>query len=133
MEKTAVVGKANELSHEQPMGVKNLAKSMLRSMGFDVSRLSSLRRNRNQPTDDPFLDRHLDIFWGDGTFQQWGIPPSGNTKNVPHVYPQEGKYKITIIPVSAGTKKEKNCPTFGWPGANADGCARIGPKPPAFR
>lgn len=37
------------------MNVKNLAKSILRSMSFEVSRLSSLERNRNQPADDPFL------------------------------------------------------------------------------
>jgi FkbM family methyltransferase len=37
------------------MDVKQVAKSLLRSAGFEVSRLSSLARNRNQPGDDPFL------------------------------------------------------------------------------
>ena len=37
------------------MTVKSLVKSILRSTGFDVSRLSSLKNNRNQPADDPFV------------------------------------------------------------------------------
>ena len=37
-----------------------------------------------------------------------------------------------IMPVSAGKKNAQNCPAFGWPGSNADGCERIGPKPPAL-
>src|SRR5262249_40531806 len=43
--------------HEGSMKMKNVTKSILRSMGFDVSRLSSLKRNRNQPADDPFLQQ----------------------------------------------------------------------------
>jgi hypothetical protein len=38
-----------------------------------------------------------------------------------------------IIPVNAGKKKEKNWPAFAWPGSKAEGCERIGPKPPAVR
>ncbi len=36
-----------------------------------------------------------------------------------------------MLPVSAGTKNFQNWPAFGWPGANAEGCESIGPKPPA--
>ena len=36
-----------------------------------------------------------------------------------------------IMPVSAGTKTAQNCPAFGCPASKADGCERIGPKPPA--
>jgi FkbM family methyltransferase len=35
--------------------MKQFLKAILRSLGFDLSRLSSLARNRNQPGDDPFL------------------------------------------------------------------------------
>ena len=35
--------------------MKRIVKSFLRSAGVDVSRLSSLRTNRNQPADDPFV------------------------------------------------------------------------------
>jgi FkbM family methyltransferase len=37
------------------MSLKNLLKKVVRSLGIDISRLSSLKRNRNQPADDPFL------------------------------------------------------------------------------
>jgi hypothetical protein len=37
-----------------------------------------------------------------------------------------------IMPVSEGKKMDQNWPALGWPGSNADGCERIGPKPPAF-
>ena len=40
---------------------------------------------------------------------------------------------IPTMPVSAGKKKVQNCPAFGWPASNAEGCERIGPKPPALR
>ena len=36
-----------------------------------------------------------------------------------------------IMPVSAGTKNERNFPSFGCPAENALGVANIGPKPPA--
>ena len=38
-----------------------------------------------------------------------------------------------IMPVSAGKKKPQNCPALGWPASNAEGCDKIGPKPPAAR
>ncbi len=37
-----------------------------------------------------------------------------------------------IIPVSAGTKKAKRCPSLGCPALNAEGLSSMGPKPPAF-
>jgi FkbM family methyltransferase len=37
------------------MNPKTLVKTVCRSLGFDVSRLSSLKKCRNQPADDPFL------------------------------------------------------------------------------
>src|SRR5439155_6449086 len=39
--------------------------------------------------------------------------------------------KLTLA-VNAGKKKSQNCPAFGWPVANCDGCESIGPKPPAL-
>ena len=30
-----------------------------------------------------------------------------------------------IMPVSAGTKKVKNCPAFGWPAAKAEGSCGV--------
>jgi len=35
--------------------------------------------------------------------------------------------------VNAGRKNDQNCPAFAPPAANCDGCAKIGPKPPAAR
>src|SRR5262245_25860037 len=40
--------------------------------------------------------------------------------------------KLTLA-VSAGKKNNQNCPAFGCPAANCDGCESIGPKPPAFQ
>lgn len=37
------------------MTSKELIKSLFRSIGYDLSRLSTLQRARNQPADDPFL------------------------------------------------------------------------------
>jgi FkbM family methyltransferase len=41
------------------MNPKRLVRSALRRAGFDLSRLSSPARNRNQPADDPFLHQQL--------------------------------------------------------------------------
>jgi len=41
------------------MNPKRLVRSALRRAGFDLSRLSSTARNRNQPADDPFLHQQL--------------------------------------------------------------------------
>ena len=41
------------------MNPKRLVRSALRRAGFDLTRLSSPARNRNQPADDPFLHQQL--------------------------------------------------------------------------